>query len=484
LFSIESSLLRRSINADIVSPLTTLGASRLDPSTAEHKPSPPSEKILIHGINYAPEQIGVGRYTAQLAEYLSANGHIVEVVTAPPHYPGWFVRTGYRANWYSRETLNGVKVYRCPLLLRKNGSGFWRFLAPLSFAIAAAPLVAWRTLCFRPKSVICIEPTLLSAPAASLAAKLVGAKRILHVQDLEVDAAFAVGHLKSGLKERIALLFERIVLRKFQTIVTVSERMRERLLQKQLPPESVHVVRNWVDLSQIKPLPAPNTFRQELRLRDDAFVVLYAGHIGQKQALHLVFAAAEKLRGADRIQFVIAGEGSLKHKYEAQYGGMPNIHFLPLQPEERLCELLNLADLHILPQDRGAADLVLPSKLGGTLASGRPLLVQADAGTELHNLLSGIALVVPAGDVDALARAIADASTQALSVEGYGEVAAFFARDRVLPIFRELIGAQPPLVMTNFWVRVVIAAFMYVVENIRALFHGFSQVKGASEPAE
>jgi colanic acid biosynthesis glycosyl transferase WcaI len=432
-------------------------------------PTPQTTRILIHGINYAPELIGVGRYTTELAEYLAKSGHVVEVITAPPHYPGWWVRSGYQAHWYSREYLNGVKIYRCPLLLRKNGQGFWRLFAPLSFAIAAAPLVAWRILRGKPDTVICIEPTLFSAPVAALVAKVIGAKRALHVQDLEVDAAFAVGHLSTGLK-RIALAFERVILRRFETIITISERMRERLLEKRVPPNLVHVVRNWVDLTRIKPLLGANRFRNELRLRDDDFVVLYAGHIGPKQALHLIFKAAEDLFENDRIQFVIAGDGPLKSKFVAQYGGLPNVHFLPLQPEEKLCELLNLANLHVLPQDRNAADLVLPSKLGGTLATGRPLLVQADEGTELHGLLNGIALVVPAGDVAALARTITDASIGNISVDRYDEVAAFFARDRSLPIFRDLIYAEPKLMMTRFWARVAIGAIIYWVERVLTAF--------------
>ena len=83
---------------------------------------------------------------------------------------------------------------------------------------------------------------------------------------------------------------------------------------------------------------------------------------------------------------------------------LPCVHFLPLQPE--ICELLNSADLHVLPQSRGAADLVLPSKLGGMLASGKPVLATADAGTELFEVLSGTAILVPAGDSVAMAHEI------------------------------------------------------------------------------
>jgi colanic acid biosynthesis glycosyl transferase WcaI len=85
---------------------------------------------------------------------------------------------------------------------------------------------------------------------------------------------------------------------------------------------------------------------------------------------------------------------------------LPTVHFLPLQPGERLCELLNMANLHLLPQSRAAADLVLPSKLGGMLASGKPVLAAADAGTELFEVLSGTTILVPAGDSVAMAREI------------------------------------------------------------------------------
>jgi colanic acid biosynthesis glycosyl transferase WcaI len=85
---------------------------------------------------------------------------------------------------------------------------------------------------------------------------------------------------------------------------------------------------------------------------------------------------------------------------------LPNVHFLPLKPEEPLCELFNLADLHLLPQARGAADLVLPSKLGGVLASSKLVLTTADANTDLFEVLQSKAILVPAGDSVAIAREI------------------------------------------------------------------------------
>lgn len=389
-----------------------------------------SPSVLIHGINYAPELLGVGRFTGDLAFHLAAEGHQVDVVTAIPHYPGWWVREPYRAGRYFREMMNGVNVIRCPLLLHRSGRGLWRLLMPLSFAIAAAPVVIWQAWRKRPDVLLCVEPTLLSAPALLLAARLAGARPMLYVQDLEVDAAFAVGHLRNGLVKRAAGAVERFLLRRFDSVITISRRMRDRLVDKGVAPERLRVVRNWTDLSKIKPQPEPNSFRSELGLGDFDFVVLYAGSIGPKQGLHVVLEAAARLAKESRFQFVIAGDGPLKAELVNRYAGLPNVRWLPLQPDERFCELLNLANLHVLPQARAAADLVLPSKLGAMLASGRPVLVQTEAGTELHDLVRGLAIVAPPDDVDALVEGISAGATSSPDIEKSRALAKLFARDK------------------------------------------------------
>jgi colanic acid biosynthesis glycosyl transferase WcaI len=362
-------------------------------------------KILIYGINYAPEMIGVGRFTGEIGTYLAKNGYDVCVVTAPPHYPGWRAAPPYSALRYASETRAGVKILRCPLLLRAEMRGIWRLLAPLSFALTSAPAALWKIVTERPDIVLCIEPTFFVAPACLLA-QFAGARTILHVQDLEIDAAFAVGYLEGDRLKNFVLRLESWLLRRFSSVITLSGQMRERLIAKGVAANRIGLVRNWVDLAKIKPLAEPNVFRSELGLSGADFAVLYAGNIGAKQALGVVLDAARQLAGVAHVHFVIAGDGPEKQHLMQSYAGLPNVHFLPLQPEERLCELLNLANLHVLPQSRGAADLVLPSKLGGMLASGKPVLATADAGTELFEVLSGTAILVPAGDSVAMAREI------------------------------------------------------------------------------
>jgi colanic acid biosynthesis glycosyl transferase WcaI len=245
--------------------------------------APGPARILIHGLNYSPEPIGIGRYTGELAAYLAAQGDAVEVVTALPHYPGWRIHEPYKNGRYTNDVQDGIKVIRCPLLLHTSGRGIWRLLAPLTFAVTSAPVVFWRILRSRPHTIVCVEPTLMSVPAALLAAKLVSARSVLHVQDLEIDAAFNVGHLQGTWLRNTAKAFERFMLRRFDVVITISDRMAQRLAVNGAPPTAIKVIRNWVNTSKIRYLDGPNAFRRQIGISESSFVVLYSGQIGPKR---------------------------------------------------------------------------------------------------------------------------------------------------------------------------------------------------------
>ncbi len=368
-------------------------------------------KILIYAMNYSPEVAGVGRYTGEIGEHFAAMGHEVAVVTTIPHYPGWKASPPYRNGRYCSETRAGVTIVRCPLVLRERMGGIWRFVAPLSFALMSAPVALWRVLRHRPDIVLCVEPTLMSAPVAVVAARLVGARSVLHVQDLEVDASFAVGHLaESAWLKRLARVLETRLLRGFDRVITISAAMAERLERKGVPSERIATVRNWVDLDLVKPVEGISPYREELGIAETDRVILYSGAIGAKQGFGDLIAAASRLSHRADIKFLIAGEGPAKHELAARAASLPNVVFLPFQPYARLSDFLGLADIHVLPQAAGAADLVLPSKLGGMFASGRRVIVTAARGTELASFVEGAAIVVPPADAAALAEAIEQAA--------------------------------------------------------------------------
>jgi colanic acid biosynthesis glycosyl transferase WcaI len=403
--------------------------------------------VLITTPSYAPELTGVGRYTGELAVGLAARGIVTDVVCPPPHYPGWHVRPPYSAARYSAEKLDGVRVWRCPIFLRRNASGLVRLLTSLSFGLTASPVLIWRILSQRPDVVLCVEPTLATAPAALLAGWLVGARTVLHVQDLEVDAALAVGHIRLA-KPLLSFVYgvERILMRQFDQIVTISTKMLMAIERKGVAAERLVLLRNWVDVERIYPLATPNAYRDELDL-SDRFVCLYSGQIGRKQALHLVLDAAESLTDDPRFAFVVAGDGPERENLELRYGALPNVRFLPLQPEARLPEFLNLADCHMLPQDAGMSELVLPSKLGGMLASGKLILVTADPDSELAEFLQGTATIVPPGSpgaiVAGLRRLIHTQDTMQTERLGLARtISAAESLDRFAALVRKLAGSS------------------------------------------
>ena len=195
-------------------------------------------------------------------------------------------------------------------------------------------------------------------------------------------------------------------MQRFDSVVTISDQMRARLIAKGVSPENIAIVRNWVDTSVIRPLDRPSCYRTELGISPETFVVQYSGQMGRKQALHILIQAAERMAGDTRFMFVLAGNGPMRAEIEQASARLSNMRLLELQPTERLGEFLNLADCHILPQDVDVSELVLPSKLGGMLASGKRMLITAQEDSELANFLGSAATFTPPGEVDAIVRAL------------------------------------------------------------------------------
>ena len=383
-------------------------------------------KILINGLNYFPELTGIGKYTGELAEWLAARGHEVRVVTAPPYYPEWRVGAGFAARRYGSEMRNGVKVWRCPLYVPALPTGAKRIVHLASFALSSLPIILGLFI-WRPDLVLVIEPPFFCAPAAWLVACLTGAEAWLHIQDFELDAAFELGLLQSASLRKLANAFERWWLRRFDRVSTISSRMLERLCQKGVEKTRQVFFPNWVDTDDIYPLERPSIFRQEIGIVEQQIVALYAGNMGQKQGLDIIVEAAKRLREKENICFVLCGQGAAYQHLRDLARGMKTIYWLPLQPVERLNELLNLADIHLLPQRADAADLVMPSKLTGMLASGRPVLATASAGTQVAEVVNDAGVVVPPGDSEKFSLALQELAEDAEMRKRLGAAARRYA---------------------------------------------------------
>lgn len=365
-------------------------------------------RILIYGLNYSPELTGIGKYTGEMASWLAGRGHDVHVVTAPPYYPAWSIREDYRGKLYRTEKVHGEPVvYRTPLYVPAQPTALKRMVHLFSFMLGSLPVMLRQTF-WQPEVVFTVEPTFFGAPLALLVAETAGAASWLHVQDFEIDAAFDLGLLPAkGLIHDFALGLEGFFTRAFTCVSSISQKMVERALTKGVPVDRTVLFPNWVDVDAIHPQPhdAPNSFRRELGL-EDKIIVLYSGNMGAKQGLEVLAPLAETFEDEPCVHFLFCGDGAFRPQLETLVAHRPNVTLLPLQPFSRLNDLLNAADIHLLPQRAGAADLVMPSKLTGMLSSGRPVVATADLGTQVAHVVEGSGLVVPAEDAPSLHAAV------------------------------------------------------------------------------
>jgi colanic acid biosynthesis glycosyl transferase WcaI len=366
-----------------------------------------SMNIVIIGLNFAPELTGVGKYTGEMASWFATRGHQVKVVTTQPYYPHWKAPSRKRWIWH-REQWQGCEVIRCPLYVPRNVTAAKRIMHLGSFAFSSVPPGLVQLALGKIDVVASIVPTLLTAPLALALARLTRTQAWIHYQDLEIDVANGANFIGPTRAADAARAFERAVLRRFDLVSAVSPKMLEAVGRKGVPRDRLMLFPNWVDTSRIFPNSPQTQLRRELRIDDGACVALYSGSIGHKQGLECVIAAARLFAASSNrsVVFVIAGAGPARAELQRQAEGLPNVLFLPLQPEEKLNAFLNLADIHLLPQRPSATDLVMPSKLGAMLATGKPVIATVAEDSQVALTIEGAGLVVPPENPEALAAAI------------------------------------------------------------------------------
>lgn len=358
-------------------------------------------RFVFIGLNYAPEPIGVGPYTRDLAEYCAARGHDVTVLAGNPYYPDWERFDGF-PDAVSRRVENGVTVLRVPHYVPANPTGARRLVHHVSFARNAAR-VARRI--DDADIVISLAPSLVSASVALKLARHTGAVSWLHIQDFEVEAALATGLLGRWPLGMIAKRFERSMIKRFDWVSSISGAMVKQAIAKGAQAAQTIEHRNWSDSDLASSASGIADLRTDLNL-GEGNVVLYSGNVARKQGATIIIEAARLLEHRKDIQFLVCGAGSAWPDFEAEAVGLPNLHLRGLQPRGRLGDLLGLADVHLLTQVQEAADLVLPSKLTNMLASGRPVVATAAAGTALAEEVAGCGIVCEPGDAESFAHAI------------------------------------------------------------------------------
>lgn len=369
-----------------------------------------TKRILVLGINFAPELTGIGKYTGEMVRWLADGGYECTVVTGFPYYPHWVVQAPYRGMSYKREVLmdGKIKVYRCPLYVPAWPTAVRRIIHDASFFLSTFVLLSY--MMFKPGHdyIFCVAPPFHLGFLALYYRLFKGGKMIYHIQDLQIDAAKDLGIFRSEKLINMLFALERSIIKFADEISTISSGMVRKIAQKTDKP--IHIFRNWVDTDSYRPVGDIDAVKKKFGFLSSDKIVLYSGSIGEKQGLEAIVHAARELSAEAELKFLICGSGPYKEELQnlADELSVSNVIFFPLQPAESFNEFCNIADLHLILQKANASDLVMPSKLTTILAVGGLALVTAVPGSGLYDEIkeNGIGILVEAEDANALVEGI------------------------------------------------------------------------------
>ena len=190
--------------------------------------------------------------------------------------------------------------------------------------------------------------------------------------------------VKPGLLARVWEKLHRWALRRATRVVVLGNDMRNRILSKGVNPSAVAVVR---DGAEFAPSDAPALDSEVIRaIRGNfRFVLLHAGNLGFYGAWDTLLSGAAEL-AADGIGLVFVGDGAQRQLLEAAAANIPNVRFLPFFPGNKVSSVLAAADAHLITVKRGLEGVVVPSKMYGILAAGKPIVAVASRECDVVSL--------------------------------------------------------------------------------------------------
>ncbi len=373
-------------------------------------PSTRKPRLLVFNQYYWPGVEATAQLLTELCEALAAEAE-VEVVTGVLH--------GHEDE-PRRLVHNGVEIVRVP------STSFERSKIPArasNYLTYLSNALIYGLRGGRPDVVLCMTDPPVVADVALLVARRYRAPLVVISQDVFPEIAVQLKRLENPFLMGLLRALVSVYLRRADRIVAIGETMRRRLEAKGAPPERVHVIPNWVDTKRLQPLGKDTHWAREWGL-DERFVVMHSGNVGHAQDLDSLVRAATFLRDLDDLVITIIGTGARHAELVAlaERLQVERVLFLYYQNRRVLPQSLSAADVHVVGLARGLAGYVVPSRLYGILAAGRPVIAAADAESETAQVVErvGCGIVVQPGRPELLARAIRDAHDGAYDLEEMG----------------------------------------------------------------
>jgi len=360
-------------------------------------------RLLFVNQYFPPDEALTGQILGEVVACLAAKGVVGEVITSNRSYADQRKRYPNQATW------RGVKVCRVSSTGFGRSSTFRRtadyftFLAGAGLSLLRGP---------RPDVIVGLSTPPMLGAAAVLAGKLRGARAVYWVMDLYPELAFVLGVLRpDGIPGRLLSAISRWTLRNADLVVALGETMAGRL--RDLGGRNVVAIHNWANGDAIRPMPTSESRVRRERGWDRKFVVLYSGNMGLAHEFGTIIQAAERLQNVSEIVFAFVGGGPRRSdvQSEVRLRGLRNVEFHAAVSAEELADSLASGDLHVVSMAAGTAGLLVPNKIYGILAAGRPVIYVGPQEGEVFEIVrdGSCGWSVRNGDVEELARIVESA---------------------------------------------------------------------------
>ncbi len=366
-------------------------------------------KILVVCQYYKPEPFRI----SDICESLVQMGHSVTVVTGTPNYPEGVIYPGYEKGARAQETINGVRVCRCPLVPRKTGAIF-RFLNYYSFVFSAEQHLRREKEEFDVVFVNQLSPVMMAQPALSWARRK-GKKCVLYCLDLWPESLLMGGIGKDSVIYRLFARISQGIYRKADAIVVSSQGF---------VPYIQSISGRKAKNIQWLPQYAEDMFDAVTQTDTEKKTVdfLFAGNIGNLQSVETIVEAARLLKEEGHIRLHIVGGGISLDKCKAQAQGLENIRFYGRKSLQEMPAFYAMADAMMISLVKDEAmSANLPGKVQSYMAAGKCVIGSINGETARVIREADCGLCSPAEDAQALAQVIRQIASQPDKLRQYGE---------------------------------------------------------------
>jgi glycosyltransferase involved in cell wall biosynthesis len=344
-----------------------------------------------------------------------------------------------------RDVRNGVEIVRVhsttydrTRLSRRAANYFTYLLGALRTALRSG----------RPDVVVCMTDPPFIGAAAELVARRFRVPLLVISQDVFPEIAVKLGRLRNPAIVGVLRLVIASYLRHADRVVVIGETMQRRIVEKGVDPARIRVISNWGDAARVTPQPRDNEWAREHDLVDK-FVVMHFGNVGHAQDLDTLIRSTTLLRDLDDLVVPIIGVGARLNELMELAGTLEanHVRFLPWQAYDNRALPISAADVHVVGLARGLAGYIVPSRIWGVLAAGRPVIAAAEEESETAAVVrqTGCGIVVPPGDALRLAESIRACHDGAYDLDEMGRRARAHAEaetDRAIAVarYREVLA--------------------------------------------